>query len=57
MPFQRDTVSQTVQAILIGDVQYTHASPAAQQFVNSFLNSNPDQRLGVHLNDIRQHEV
>ena len=56
-PFQASTVSQTLQKILVGELTYVHASPEAQQFVNSFLTANPNHRLGSDMEKVRCHNV
>ncbi|KAK8797868.1 hypothetical protein WA171_005397, partial [Blastocystis sp. BT1] len=56
LPFQGDTVSDTLQAILVCKVSYKHATPVAQQFINSFLTSRPSKRLGRDFRALQNHE-
>ena len=56
-PFQGDTVSETLQAILIGKIEYKYASPEAQQFIGALLTADPTQRLGNDIRSIRNHPV
>lgn len=57
LPFHGSTTTETLQRILIGKLEYEHASPEAQDFINRLVNSDPEQRMGKKLNEMQSHPV
>ena len=57
LPFHGNTTTETLQEILIGKLEYKHASPEAQDFINRLLCPDPEQRLGKDMNELRKHPV
>lgn len=57
LPFHGSTTTETLQRILIGKLEYEHASPEAQDFINRLVSSDPEQRMGKDLKELQSHPV
>lgn len=57
LPFTGSTTTTTLQAILVGKIEYKYASKEAQKLITALLNPDSKKRLGSHPSDFENHPV